>query len=172
MLPSSEWLGERLAQLGIDYISYEHVPLANCTVAKEIGLEREGVGLKNLFLRDNYGKRHFLVITLADKQLDLKALSKQQGVSRLGFCSSERLEKYLKVKPGSVSALATLNDEHKQVELWLDGELRQAKQWQCHPFENDKTWVITLEDLKAFWRNSGHEPSWVTLPERKLSNVK
>ncbi|MBQ4875970.1 prolyl-tRNA synthetase associated domain-containing protein [Pseudoalteromonas luteoviolacea] len=165
-LPSSDLLAEQLAQLGIDYISYQHVPLDNCTIANEIGLERAGVGLKNLFLRDNYGKRHFLVITLSDKQLDLKTLSKQQGVSRLGFCSSERLEKYLKVKPGCVSALATLNDEHKQVELWLDRELTHAEQWQCHPFENDKTWVLTLEDLKVFWQNSGHEPSWVTLPER------
>lgn len=166
ILSDVQTLADHLANLHINYLSYEHAPLANCSVAKEIGLERAGTGLKNLFLRDNYGKQHFLIITLAEKQLDLKALSKQQGISRLGFCSSERLEKYLKVKPGCVSALATFNDDSNQVQLWLDSELMDKKQWQCHPFENDKTWVLQLEDLKVFWAHSGHTPIWVTLPER------
>ncbi|ESP92884.1 MULTISPECIES: prolyl-tRNA synthetase associated domain-containing protein [Pseudoalteromonas] len=161
-----EALERHLAQLNIRYTSYQHMPLENCSVAQEIGLERDGTGLKNLFLRDNYGKRHFLVITLAEKQLDLKSLSKQQGLSRLGFCSSERLEKYLQVKPGCVSALATFNDSENHVELWLDSELEDAKQWQCHPFENDKTWVLQLADLKVFWQSSGHTPHWVSLPVR------
>ncbi|WP_244951733.1 prolyl-tRNA synthetase associated domain-containing protein [Pseudoalteromonas luteoviolacea] len=165
-LPTSIDVAQSLAALEITYLSYEHPPLANCDVAKSIGLERKGVGLKNLFLRDNYGKRHFLVITLAEKQLDLKTLSKQQGVSRLGFCSTERLAKYLKVKPGCVSALAINNDESQQVELWLDKELEGATLWQCHPFENDKTWVIKLSDLQRFWSHTGHRPSWVSLPTR------
>ncbi|MBQ4814449.1 prolyl-tRNA synthetase associated domain-containing protein [Pseudoalteromonas luteoviolacea] len=165
-LPSHTEIAQSLQALNIDYLSYEHPPLANCDVAKSIGLKREGTGLKNLFLRDNYGKRHFLVITLAQKQLDLKLLSKQQGVSRLGFCSPERLAKFLKVKPGCVSALAIENDDTQQVELWLDKALENTPLWQCHPFENDKTWVLHLDDLKKFWAKTGHQPHWVDLPTR------
>ncbi|KZN69079.1 prolyl-tRNA synthetase associated domain-containing protein [Pseudoalteromonas luteoviolacea] len=164
--PSYTVIEQSLKALDITYLSYEHPPLANCDVAKSIGLEREGVGLKNLFLRDNYGKRHFLLITFAQKQLDLKALSKQQGVSRLGFCSTERLAKFLKVKPGCVSALAIGNDVEHQVELWLDKELADCTLWQCHPFENDKTWVLHLDDLHKFWHQTGHQPCWVALPTR------
>ncbi|MCF2856914.1 prolyl-tRNA synthetase associated domain-containing protein [Pseudoalteromonas sp. SMS1] len=166
IFPSAIDIAPVLQALGISYLSYEHPPLANCDVAKSIGLQREGVALKNLFLRDNYGKRHFLVITLAEKQLDLKMLSKQQAVSRLGFCSTERLAKYLKVRPGCVSALAICNDESQQVELWLDEVLKDASLWQCHPFENDKTWVLTLKDLQKLWSQTGHQPCWVSLPTR------
>ncbi|WP_255418832.1 hypothetical protein [Moritella sp. Urea-trap-13] len=37
-------------------------------------------------------------------------LTKQLAVSRLGFASSERLYKYLGVKPGSVSLQATVHE--------------------------------------------------------------
>ncbi|WP_339143938.1 prolyl-tRNA synthetase associated domain-containing protein [Pseudoalteromonas galatheae] len=154
-------LAERLAQLDISYLNYEHPPLHTCLEADNLKLERKGTRLKNLFLRDNYGKRHFLFIIPADKQVDLKALSKSQGVSRLGFASTDRLAKYLGVEQGCVSALTLHNDSEQRVELWLDSELQSAHLWQCHPLVNTKTWVLTLEDLKRFWQVTGHSPHWV-----------
>ncbi|QTL35866.1 prolyl-tRNA synthetase associated domain-containing protein [Pseudoalteromonas viridis] len=161
-------LAELLSSLGITYQSYQHPPLTTCQDADKLALEREGTRLKNLFLRDNYGRQHFLLITTADKQLDLKALSKQQGLSRLGFASDNRLQHYLGIKPGCVSALATVNDPQQQVQLWLDEALCEAALWQCHPFENDKTWVLSLSDLQRFWQHTGHQPVWLTLPERTV----
>ncbi|PCK29780.1 prolyl-tRNA synthetase associated domain-containing protein [Pseudoalteromonas piscicida] len=154
-------LAKWLAELNINYLDYDHPPLHTCLDADKLALNRQGTRLKNLFLRDNYGKRHFLFIIPADKQVDLKALSKAQGVSRLGFASTERLAKYLGVEQGCVSALALCNDVNQHVELWLDSELQSAQLWQCHPFVNTKTWVLTLDDLNCFWRSTGHSPRWI-----------
>ncbi|MCO7189227.1 MULTISPECIES: prolyl-tRNA synthetase associated domain-containing protein [unclassified Pseudoalteromonas] len=154
-------------RLNISYQAYQHPPLATCQDADRLDLAREGTRLKNLFLRDNYGRQHILLITTASKQIDLKALSKQQGLSRLGFASDSRLQHYLGIKPGCVSALATANDPQQHVQLWLDENLRQAALWQCHPFENDKTWVLSLADLELVWQHTGHQPQWLALPERQ-----
>src|SRR5690554_4274639 len=81
----------------------EHPPLYTCHDADHLLLERPGTRLKNLFLRDNYGRRHALLLTKPDKQVDLKALSKQLAWSRIGFASAERLQRYLGVEPGHVS---------------------------------------------------------------------
>ncbi|AZZ99386.1 prolyl-tRNA synthetase associated domain-containing protein [Pseudoalteromonas sp. R3] len=160
-------LAALLNKLGIIYQAYQHPPLATCRDADRLELVREGTRLKNLFLRDNYGRQHILLITTANKQIDLKALSKQQGLSRLGFASDSRLQQYLGIKPGCVSALATVNDPRQHVQLWLDENLREAALWQCHPFENDKTWVLSLADLELVWQHTGHQPQWLALPERQ-----
>ncbi|WP_419147035.1 prolyl-tRNA synthetase associated domain-containing protein [Pseudoalteromonas 'SMAR'] len=150
-----------LAQLGIDYIGYQHPALNTCADADRLALERQGTRLKNLFLRDNYGKRHILFIVPAEKQLDLKHLSKAQQVSRLGFASTARLGKYLGVEQGCVSALALYNDDQQAVELWLDSELKSAELWQCHPLVNTQTWVLSYASLLQFWQHTGHSPRWV-----------
>ena len=46
-----------------------------------------GIGAKNLFLRDGSGKHHFLVIIREDKQADLKKVRDEIGSSRLSFAS-------------------------------------------------------------------------------------
>lgn len=129
-------------------------------------VERPGTRLKNLFLRDNEGKKHFLVITAHDKQLDLKTLSKQQGLSRLGFASSERLARYLKVAPGCVSMLALANDKQSNVTLWLDQDIWFNELFHCHPFENTQTWLLSKNDLNTFFEHTGHQPRVMFLPSR------
>ena len=143
-------LAELLTHLDINYDVIEHPPLHTSLAADEFTIERPGTRLKNLFLRDNQGKQHFLVITAHNKQLDLKALSKQQGLSRLGFASSERLAKYLKVAPGCVSMLALLNDKQNEVSLWVDQDIYSGDLFHCHPFENTQTWLLSKADKYIF----------------------
>ena len=153
-----------LNELNIEFKSYEHEPLPTSSDAQRLGLKRSGVQIKNLFLRDNRGKKHILCLIRAHLKIDLKALSTQQNLSRLGFASTERLDKYLGVKPGCVSALSLVNDNSKSVELWLDSGLLNELEWQCHPLENDKTWVLQQHDLYTFWRQTGHHPRIVEIP--------
>ncbi|MBD1580764.1 prolyl-tRNA synthetase associated domain-containing protein [Pseudoalteromonas sp. S16_S37] len=153
-----------LQQLDIKALQYEHPPLHTCDEADKLQLEREGTRIKNLFLRDNYGRRHLLLLLRAQLKVDLKALSSQQGVSRLGFASDARLEKYLHIKPGCVSALALINDTEQQVELWIDRGLWSAEQWQCHPLNNTKTWVLTKPQLQKFWQYTNHTPHVIDIP--------
>ncbi|PCC13870.1 prolyl-tRNA synthetase associated domain-containing protein [Pseudoalteromonas sp. JB197] len=166
MLADKTKLAALLAQLNINYEVIEHPPLHGSLDADAFMVERPGTRLKNLFLRDNEGKRHFLVITAHDKQLDLKVLSKQQGLSRLGFASSERLARYLKVAPGCVSMLSLMNDKQNEVSVWLDQDIWQGELFHCHPFENTQTWLLNKADLEQFFNFTEHQPRVVFLPLR------
>ena len=55
----------------------------------------------------------------ADK-IDLKKISKSLKLGNISFAKQEYLEQYLKIKPGSVSPFALLNDEGGQVDFYLD----------------------------------------------------
>ena len=144
----------------------EHPPLFTCDEADRLLLDRPGTRLKNLFLRDNYGRRHALLLTPPSKQVDLKALSIQLGWSRLGFASADRLQRYLGVAPGHVSVLALVNDTEQAVELWLDNDLREADDFHCHPLRNTATVLLSNADLTRFTEHTGHPPQWIDVPQR------
>lgn len=154
----------RLADWQIRPPLIEHPPLPTCADADRLLVDRPGTRLKNLFLRDNYGRRHALLLTRPDKQVDLKALSRQQGWSRLGFASAERLQRYLGVAPGHVSVLALVNDVAQQVELWLDEELKDGDDFHCHPLRNTATVLLSRSDLLRFTGQTGHTPLWLPVP--------
>ena len=69
-----------------------------------------GLMVENLFVRDEKGRRHFLVIVLFDKRIDLAALGRLLPVSKLSMASPERLLQHLGITPGAVSLFALLHD--------------------------------------------------------------
>lgn len=166
MLADKNKLVAYLTHLNIDYEVIDHPPLHGSLDADALLVERPGTRLKNLFLRDNEGKNHFLVITAHDKQLDLKALAKYQGLSRLGFASNERLARYLKVAPGCVSMLALMNDKQNNVTVWLDQDIWFGDLFHCHPFENTQTWIMAKSGLERFFVSTGHQPKVAFLPAK------
>ncbi|MDX1269497.1 MAG: prolyl-tRNA synthetase associated domain-containing protein [Oceanisphaera sp.] len=163
---NSDTLMGLLSHWGITPPLIEHPPLYTCEDADRLLVNRPGTRLKNLFLRDNYGRRHALLLTRADKQVDLKALSRDIGWSRLGFASADRLQRYLGVEPGHVSVLALVNDRAQQVELWLDLELESGEDFHCHPLRNSATLLLSKTDLIRFTGRTGHSPQWLAVPER------
>ena len=93
---------DALNKMNIKYEVVEHEPVHTMEDMDLLGLPAKGTLCKNLFLRDSKGKRHFLVTADENSKVDLKSLARQLGVSGLSFASEERLEKYLKLKQGSV----------------------------------------------------------------------
>ena len=162
MYPSE--LKQFLDEHKIPFKAYQHPPLDNCSDADKLAIERSGTRLKNLFLRDNYGRRHFLLLTAHDAIVDLKALTQQLAVSRLGFASSERLNKYLGIKPGSVSLLSLMNDRNKSVELLIDRKVWEQNHLQCHPLVNTETLILDQIAIKQFLSFTGHNLSLVDVP--------
>ena len=65
---------DALDSLDIDYEITEHPPVYTIDEMKNLGITHKGDVVKNLFLRDAKGKRHFLVVLDKDKRADLKAL--------------------------------------------------------------------------------------------------
>lgn len=154
-----------LQENGIEYLSFEHPAVYTCEEADRLCPEMPGVGTKNLFLRDKDGKRHFLVVVGKNKNVDLKKLKEMFGVSKLGFASEERLQKYLGLKPGSVTLLGVINDTAGAVEVFIDAEIWN-KPLQCHPLVNTATLVIEPEGIKCFLEKTGHEAKVIEVPGR------
>ena len=92
-----------------------------------------------------------------DKKTDLKRLAEKIGSTRLSFGSEERLDRYLKVKPGSVSSFSVLNDEERAVTVVFDEELKGEKCFALHPNENTATIFIDFEDVVRVVREHGNE---------------
>lgn len=111
---------------------------------------------KNLFLRNAKGDTHYLVVTTVDKKADLKKVASEIGATRLSFASEQRLDKYLKVKPGSISSFAVLNDENREVIVVFDRELVGEKHFALHPNENTATVFIDFADVEKIVKEHGN----------------
>jgi Ala-tRNA(Pro) deacylase len=148
----------------IEYERHDHPPVFTCEEADRLVPDLPAAKTKNLFLRDNKGRRHFLVIVGYEKTVDLKALRYLLGSSKLSLASTERLQKYLGVTPGAVSLLGLVNDINNEVEVIFDKELWQAKAFRFHPLVNTSTLVISRENIERFLEVTGHEIQILDVP--------
>jgi len=164
---SSDHLLRQLDKWEINYKCYSHAPLN--TVEESKGIQNqflsssEGGGhIKNLYLRD-HKKNNFLVVAEQDRPIDLKKLKEVLGSGRLSFGSSDRLMEYLGVRPGAVTPLAMINGVKRNVNLFIDGDLRSCLRIYAHPLVNDRTLELSIENLEYFFKKVGAVPSWIDL---------
>jgi Ala-tRNA(Pro) deacylase len=156
-----------LAALGIEYQRFDHEPVFTCDEAeKAVPAGLGAAHTKNLFLRDGKGRRHWLLVTLCAKQVDLRAFGERVVGERVSFASAERLAKYLGVTPGSVTILGLMNDGERAVELLVDDEVWAMDRWQAHPLVNTATLVMARSDIERFLDATGHQPRVVSVPAR------
>lgn len=156
-----------LAEHHIEYERHDHPPVYTVEDVKRHVPPLPAAKTKNLFLRDQKGKRHFLVIVPADKRVNIKALNDRIGSSRLSFGSADRLKKYLGVDPGSVTIFALINDLDHCVELIIDEVLWTQTAFQFHPLVNTSTLVVSSDNLKRFLDLTGHEVRTLAVPSQK-----
>lgn len=155
-------LFSRLVALGIETATVEHP--AVFTVAESEKLERDlpGGHTKNLVLKDAKG-RLFLVVAEAHTPVNLKTLHKSIGCARLSFAKADLLDDVLGIAPGSVTALALINDNEQRLDVIIDEILMDHDVINCHPLENTATTSIARDDLMRFIRACGHEPRIMNL---------
>lgn len=150
----------------IVYSRHDHPAVYTVEEADRLVPELAAAKTKNLFLRDDKGKRHFLVVVPGHKQVDLKTLKDRMRIKRISFGSPQRLKKHLGIEPGAVSILALYNDKALAVELFMDQELWTSESFQCHPLVNTATLEITRENLIRFLEITGHEMTIIDVPGR------
>ncbi|MDP6778973.1 MAG: prolyl-tRNA synthetase associated domain-containing protein [Candidatus Latescibacteria bacterium] len=155
------------AEHDIEYERTDHPPVYTVEEAKRLVPRLPGAKTKNLFLRDKSGNRHVLVVVGQDKNVDLKALSKVLGLSKLGLASPDRLKQHLGIEPGSVSMLAVVNDPDRNVDLVVDRDVWKAKAFQCHPLVNTSTLVMAKAHMERFLEATGHEVQVASVPGRR-----
>jgi Ala-tRNA(Pro) deacylase len=139
---------DRLASLGIVYERFEHPPVPTVEDAERYWAGIDAAHCKNLFLRNQKGNRHYLVIIAFRKRADLRAVANQIGDGKLSFASPERLMTYLGVAPGSVSPAGLINDREHHVRVFLDRDLKSAVRISFHPNVNTATLTVSFADFQ------------------------
>lgn len=145
-----------LEKRGIPFSWVEHEAVYTIEEMEKLGLEKMEEMAKNLFLRDQKGKNHFLVVIRADKQANLKELGEQLGGVRLSFASEERLEKYLGLKKGAVTPLGILNDTACAVKVFLDKDFVEKGEMGVHPNDNTASVYLKTADLMQMIKEHGN----------------
>ena len=154
---------DALRALGIEYQRYEHPPVFTAEEAAEHWSAIPATRVKNLFLRNKKGDRHYLVILEVSKHADLRRLVKIIGDDRLSFGSPERLHARLGLTPGSVSPFGLINDASKSVVVIIDEDLRSAERLIFHPNINTASVTISAGDLARFLDSRGNVVRWLRL---------
>lgn len=158
-----EALLEFLDQQGIRYKMVEHPAVETVEDMDKLGLSREGVIAKNLFLRDAKGKRHFLVLLRGGKQVNMQQLQQRMEAGKLSFASADRLKKHLGLEKGSVTPFGVLNDEESRVEVFIDKDLAGAPAVGFHPNDNEATLFLSLEDVVRIVREHGNRVTFIDI---------
>jgi Ala-tRNA(Pro) deacylase len=154
----------RLDALGIATTTVEHAALFTVEQSKALRGDLPGGHCKNLFLKDKKGAL-WLVVTLEDAAVDLKALPALIGAARISFGNAALLEEVLGVTPGSVTPFGLINDTAQRVTVVLDQAMMARDLLNYHPLVNDATTAIAPADLLAFIRSCGHEPRIVAVAQ-------
>jgi len=155
---------------GISYRRFDHPPVFTCEEAERAVPDTAAAHTKNLFLRDKKGHRHWLLVTLCEKAVDLKQVAAEIGADKLSLGSPERLSRHLGVTPGAVTVLALVHDPTHAVELLIDADVWRAEAIRAHPLVNTATLVIQQLDLRRFLEHTGHVPRVIPVSSRGLSN--
>ena len=154
-------LYELLKQLDIDFEYLEHPEAPTIEIAKQYWAGHDAQNCKNLFFRNHKGNQHYLVILNCDSMMDIHDIEKRLHQGKLSFASEHRLEKYLGVKPGSVTPFGLINDTEHHVIVFLDSTLQNAERLSFHPCINTASLMVKRTDLLKFLDHCGNRYEWM-----------
>lgn len=160
-----------LDQQDIPFEVYEHPPVPTVEDALPYWQSIDSAHCKNLFFRNHKGNRHYLVIFDHRRKLNIRDLEQRLKQGKISFASPKRMERYLGLSGGSVSAFGILNDQEHHVHLFIDEHLRQAKRISFHPNENTATFVITFASFIKFLESCGNSYEFIALYEDEPEGI-
>ncbi len=146
-----------LKELNVPYKVHRHPAVYTSAEAeKYVDASMEGSRCKNLFLRNQKGNKHFLVIIDHSKMVNLKELARNLEEKKISFASENRLDKYLGLRPGSVTPFGLINDKNREVIVVVDEELKNEEKINFHPNINTETLTVLFKDFERFLEWSGN----------------
>ncbi len=152
-----------LEQLNIPFEYIEHPPAPTIEIARQYWEGHDATHCKNLFFRNHKGNRHYLVILDCNCSMDIHSIEQQLHQGKLSFASEKRMEKYLGVKPGSVTPFGLIHDTEHHVHVFLDKNLQQADRLSFHPCINTASLIISYNDFVRFINHTGNIYEWMEL---------
>ena len=150
----------------------EHGAVYNMEDISHVELPYPEADAKNLFVRDDKKRNHYLITVRGDKRVNLKEFRRRNGTRPLSFAPAEELLALLGLTPGSVTPLGLLNDEEHRVQLFLDKEFLDAPGLiGMHPNENTATVFLKTEDLIRLLEERGSTVSVADLSPGEEAEV-
>lgn len=154
---------DKLNELDIPFDIHFHPPIPTIEEAINYWKEFDSTHCKNLFFRNHKGDRHYLVIFECMQQMAIHDLEHRLHQGKLSFASEARMDKYLGLKPGSVSPFGIINDVEHHVYLYIDKNLLNAERLSFHPNDNTATCVIKKDDFIKFLDAMGNGYEFIEL---------
>ena len=155
-MPQKNPVLEYLDAVGIFYTYHEHPPVYTCEEADTHMVDIIGGRVKNLFLRNRKGTRHYLVLVDSDMRVDIASIGEALGESGLGFGSPDRLMRYLGLETGSVSPFGLLNDAERAVQVVVHASLLAHDRLLFHPNTKTATIVVSTADFRRYLDTLGY----------------
>ncbi len=146
----------KLRELYITFEYYEHPPVNTIADMLKYWKNPDAMHCKNLFFRNNKGKKHYLVIFKYSHSLNIKDLEQSLKQGKLSFASEKRLQYYLSTTPGSVSPLGLVHDVENHVYVFLDNHLRDCEKISFHPNDNRASLTLSLKDFEKYLQATGN----------------
>ncbi len=145
-------LYDTLQKLQIEFEKVEHEAFPTCEASGEFYAKNDlGKDCKNIFLRNRRGRKYYLAVLPAEKKIDIPVLAEFLGENKkMGFASDERLERFLGLKPGSVTPFGIIHPESKEVTIIIDTTIWEHEYVHFHPLRNTATLKISTSDFRKF----------------------
>ena len=147
----------------IRYSWYEHPEAPTIEIARQYWHQDGSKHCKNLFFRNHKGNRHYLVCFDCEQSMAIHDLEHLLHQGKLSFASEQRMERWLGLKPGSVSPFGLINDTENHVHLFLDDKLRNYPSLSFHPNDNRATVVIALREFLRYLEIVGNTYEFIEL---------
>ena len=152
-----------LDRLGIKYTVVDH-PAAETTEQADHYIESlEGARTKTMFLHDKK-QRHYLVIMDDRKRMDFKAFQEISGAKRISMAKDEEITAELGLRPGIISPFGLMNNQEKDVQVYIDQMVLDQPIWTFHPNENTHTIFLANQDVLRFIEAHGFSYQVIDLP--------
>ena len=152
-----------LQQQEIEYSFYTHPEAPTIEIARQYWHNDGSKHCKNLFFRNHKGNRHYLVVFDSEQSLAIHDLEQRLKQGKLSFASEQRMERYLGLKPGSVSPFGLINDTENHVHLFLDKNLLDYPSLSFHPNDNRATVVISQDMFTRYLTAVGNSYEYIEL---------
>ncbi len=152
-----------LEQLGISFDYYEHPPAPTAEIASLYWKDIDAAHCKNLFFRNHKGNQHYLVVFHYQQTIAIRDLETRLKQGKLTFASPERMWRYLKIIPGSVSPFGLIHDSDNHVIVFIDKNLQNFERISFHPNHNEASLVINFSDFRDFLETVGNNYSFLQL---------
>ncbi len=147
----------------ICYSWYEHPEAPTIEIARQSWHPDGTKHSKHHYFRNHKGNPHYQVCFDCEQSMAIPDLEHLLHQGKLSFASEQRMERWLGLKPGSVSPFGLINDTENHVHLFLDSKLRDYPSLSFHPNDNRATVVIELKEFLRYLEIVGNTYEFIEL---------